>query len=115
MTKGHALTITPSDLHVEVWVSGRKVAESDTPVVLEETGMPTRYYLPREHVELDLFRATTFTSTCPLKGSASYWSLELDGSTHDGIVWSYEEPIEGAEQIKGLMAFYYDRVELKVG
>lgn len=115
MTAGHTLTITPSDVHVEVWVGGHKVAESDAPLVLEETGMPTRYYLPREHLDMDLFRATTFTSVCPLKGSASYWTLELDGDTHDGIVWSYEDPIEGAEQIKGLMAFYNDRVDLRVG
>src|SRR4051794_26061355 len=99
MTKGHTLTITPSDVHVEVWVDGRQVAASDQPVVLEETGSPTRYYLPREDVEMELFRATSFTSTCPFKGNASYWTLELDGNTHDGIVWSYEEPIEGAEGI----------------
>ena len=46
MTQGHSITVTPADLHVEVSVNGVKVAESDHPVLLEETGLPTRYYLP---------------------------------------------------------------------
>ena len=50
MTQGHRITITPTDLHVEVAVNGEKIAESDRPVLLEETGLPTRYYLPRDDV-----------------------------------------------------------------
>lgn len=103
MTKGHTITITPADQHVEVHVSGVKVAESDSPVLLDETGLPTRYYLPRDDVRTDLLRATTSETVCPFKGQASYWSLEVDGETHDDIVWSYESPIPDAEGITGLM------------
>ena len=42
MTQGHSITVTPADLHVEVSVNGVKVAESDRPVLLDETGLPTR-------------------------------------------------------------------------
>src|SRR4051794_40207388 len=97
MTAGHTVTITPTDLHVEVHVDGEKIAETDHPVLLEETGLPTRYYLPREDVRMDLLRSTTFETTCPFKGQASYWSLDLGGTVHDGIVWSYETPIPAAE------------------
>ena len=114
MTKGHTITITPAEQHVEVHVNGVKVAESDRPVLLEETGLPTRYYLPREHVRTDLLRATTSETVCPFKGQASYWSLEVDGETHDDIVWSYETPIPDAEGITGLMTFYNERVDLVV-
>jgi uncharacterized protein (DUF427 family) len=114
MTPGHTIAITPSDLHVEVHVDGEKVAESDRPVLLEETGLPTRYYLPRDDVRTDLLRATTFSTTCPFKGDASYWSLTVGDQVHDGIVWSYEQPIPGAEGIAGLMCFYDERVELTV-
>lgn len=114
MTAGHTITITPSDLHVEVHVDGEKVAESDRPVLLDETGLPTRYYLPREDVRTDLLRATTFSTTCPFKGDASYWTLTLGDQVHDGIVWSYEHPIPQAEGIMGLMSFYNDRVQLTV-
>jgi len=114
MSQGHTITITPADLHVEVRVDGEKVAESDRPVLLEETGLPTRYYLPREDVRTDLLRATSFSTACPFKGQASYWTLELDEQVHEGIVWSYEHPIPGAGGIAGLMSFYDDRVDLTV-
>jgi uncharacterized protein (DUF427 family) len=114
MTSGHTITITPSDQHVEVHVDGVKVAESDRPVLLDETGLPTRYYLPREDVRTDLLRATTFSTTCPFKGDASYWSLTIGDQVHDGIVWSYERPIPSAEGITGLMSFYNDRVTLTI-
>jgi uncharacterized protein (DUF427 family) len=114
MTSGHSITITPSDLHVEVSVDGQQVAVSDRPVLLEETGYPTRYYLPRDDVRMDLLRPTSFETTCPFKGQASYWTLDLEGSVHDGIVWSYQDPIPQAADIAGLMAFASDRAEIVV-
>ena len=115
MNPGHTVTITPTDVHVEVRVDGEKIAESDHPVVLEETGMPTRYYFHPDDVRMDLFRPTSFTTQCPFKGDASYWTLELNGTVHDGIVWSYASPIPQAEGITGLLCFYNDRVDLTVG
>ena len=114
MTQGHRITITPSDVHVEVHVSGEKVADSDRPVLLDETGLPTRYYLPREHVRTDLLTPTNRETTCPFKGEASYWSLEVGDDLHEDIVWSYETPIPEAEGITGLMSFYNERVDLVV-
>lgn len=114
MTQGHRITITPADLHVEVVIDGEKVAESDRPVLLEETGLPTRYYLPREHVRTDLLTPTNRETTCPFKGEASYWSLELGDEVHDNVVWSYETPIPDAEGITGLMSFYNERVDIVV-
>jgi uncharacterized protein (DUF427 family) len=115
MAKGHRITITPAKLHVEVTVNGLKVAESDRPVLLEETGLPTRYYLPREDVRTDLLRRTSHQTTCPFKGQASYWSLEVGDEVHDNLVWSYQQPIPTAEGIAGLLSFYGERVELTVG
>jgi uncharacterized protein (DUF427 family) len=114
MTQGHRITVTPTDLHVEVNVNGVKVAESDRPVLLEETGLPTRYYLPREHVRADLLRATASETVCPFKGQASYWSVDAGGEVHDDLVWSYEAPIPDAEGVKGLFCFYNERVDLVV-
>jgi len=114
MTKGHTITITPADQHVEVVVNGVKVAESDRPVLLEETGLPIRYYLPRDDVRTDLLRPTNRETTCPFKGEASYWSVDAGGEVHDDLVWSYETPIPEAEGIRGLMTFYNERVDLVV-
>ena len=108
------ITITPADLHVVVRVGGETVAESHRPVVLEEKGLPTRYYLPRDDVRTDRLRRTDRNSTCPYKGQASYWSLEVGSTVHENIVWSYETPIPEAEPIAGLLCFYNERVDLTV-
>ena len=114
MAQGHRITITPSRLHVEVIVGGEKVAESDRPVLLDETGLPTRYYLPPDDVRTELLRSTSRETTCPFKGRASYWSLEVGDEVHEDLVWSYEAPIPEAEGITGLLCFYNERVELRV-
>jgi uncharacterized protein (DUF427 family) len=115
MARGHTITITPSNVHVEISVKGHIVAESDRPVVLDETGLPARYYLRRDDVRTDLLRPTSFQTSCPFKGQASHWSLELEGEVFDGIAWSYETPIASAEAIAGLLCFYPERVEMRVG
>jgi uncharacterized protein (DUF427 family) len=114
MKSGHTITIASSDTHVEVRVGGELLAESDHPVLLDETGLPTRYYLPREDVRMELLRPTSFHTTCPFKGEASYWSVDIDGQSHDGIVWSYETPIPAALDIKEMMSFFPDRTEVTV-
>ena len=115
MTNGHTVTTAPAEIHVEVWVDGQQIASSDRPVLLEETGLPTRYYLPRADVRMDLLRGTNFVTHCPFKGQASYWTLTLGDQVYDGIAWSYETPIEAARDIEGLLCFYPERVEMKVG
>src|SRR5580658_8914641 len=114
MAPGHTITITPSKTHVEVVVHGTTVAESDRPMLLDETGLATRYYLPADDVRMDLLRPTNFHTTCPFKGEASYWSLDIDGEIHDGIVWSYETPTAQAAEVRGMLSFYPDRTEVTV-
>jgi uncharacterized protein (DUF427 family) len=114
MTQGHRITITPAQLHVEVTVSGETIAESDRPVLLEETGLPTRYYLPREDLRTELLQPTSTETTCPFKGQASYWSVKVGDEVHEDIVWSYATPIPAAEGVAGLMCFYNERVDLTI-
>ena len=114
MARGHEITIGPAGRHVEVRLGGEQLAASDRAVVLRETGMPERYYFPREDVRTDLLRPTAHHTTCPFKGQAAYWSAEAGGKLHENLVWSYEAPIPEAAGIAGLMCFYNDRVELTV-
>ena len=109
MASGHQITITPSNQHIEVTLDGEKLASSDRALLLEETGSPDRYYLPKEDVRTDLLRPTSTKTTCPYKGEASYWSVEAGGRIHDDVVWSYETPIAESEQITGLLCFYTER------
>ena len=99
---------------MEVRLDGRTLAATDRAVRLDETGLPPRYYLPRADVRMDLLKPTSFHTTCPFKGEASYWSVELDGRTHDGIVWAYETPKPAAAQVAGMLSFYPDRTDITV-
>ena len=114
MASGHQITITPTQLHIEVTLGGEKLAESDRAVLLDETGLPTRYNFPREDVRTELLRPTGHETTCPFKGQASYWSAEVGGEVHENLVWSYETPIPQAEGIAGLLCFYTERAELTI-
>jgi uncharacterized protein (DUF427 family) len=114
MTPGHTISIVPTVAHVEVRLGGRLLATTDRAMKLDETGLPVRYYLPRDDVQMDLLRPTTFHTNCPFKGEASYWSLDIDGEIHDGIVWSYETPTAQAAEVRGMMSFYPDRAEVTV-
>ena len=109
MASGHQITITPFDRHVDVTLGGERVASSDRALLLQETGSPDRYYLPAEDVRTELLKPSSTTTTCPYKGEASYWSVEAGGQVHDDVVWSYETPIAGAEEIAGLLCFWTER------
>ena len=114
MASGHQITITPSSKHLEVRLGGETLAVSDRPVLLDETGLPTRYYLPPEDVRTELLQPTSHATTCPFKGEASYWSVAVGDRVHDDIVWSYQTPIPQAAGIAGLLCFYSERVELTI-
>jgi uncharacterized protein (DUF427 family) len=114
MATGHQITITPADAHIQVTLGGQVLAESDRAVVLNETGLPARYYLPPGDVRTELLRPTERQTTCPFKGQASYWSVQVGDEIHDDLVWSYQNPIPSAAGITGLMCFYGERVELTI-
>jgi len=114
MKPGHTISIVPTAVHVEVRLGGRLLADTDRAMKLDETGLPARYYLPPDDVQMDLLRPTTFHTDCPFKGEASYWSLDIDGETYDGIVWSYEAPTAQAAEVRGMLSFYPDRTEVTV-
>ena len=114
MSSGHTVTIAPSDAHVEVRLDGELLATTDRPRRLSETGLPDRWYLPQDDVRMEVLRKTSFQTTCPFKGEASYWSANIAGTTHDGVVWAYESPIDAAADIAGYVSFYPGRTEITV-
>ena len=105
------IDILPSSRHIEVVVNGVKVADSHQPRLLVETGLPTRYYLPKTDVRMDLLTSTDTTTQCPYKGEAEYWSVTADGETFDDIVWGYRTPVEESMRAAGLVSFYNEKVD----
>ena len=110
----HRVDILRSSRHVEVIVNGVTVANSHRPTLLFETGLPTRYYLPMTDVATELLRPSASVTSCPYKGVASYWSLEVQGEPFEDVVWTYPSPLAESAGITGLVCFYNERVDIRV-
>jgi uncharacterized protein (DUF427 family) len=104
----------PSSRHVQVAVGGTLVADTRRPVLLFETSLPTRYYIPREDVRLDLFEPTDHRTACPYKGRAGYWNWHGEGDVPRNILWSYPDPLPAVAAVRGLLAFYNEAVDITV-
>jgi len=100
-----------SSRHVRVVLSGETVADTIRPRLLFETGLPTRYYLPRADVRMELLQPTATSSRCPYKGIASYYSAEVSGQTHEDIAWTYDAPIPECPKIESLVCFFNEKVD----
>ena len=104
-----------SSRHVTILLNDEIVAETRRPVVLHETGVVPRYYLPQVDVRTDWLIPTATTSHCPYKGTATYWNLAVDGVELIDTAWSYRTPLPESIRIAGLVAFWPEKsAELEV-
>ena len=101
-----------SSRHVTVVLEGVELADSRRPVLLFETGLPTRYYLPPDDVRLDLLEPTSNRSRCPYKGATEqYWSVRgVPDATN--VAWCYADPFPAVAKVAGLVAFYNEMVDI---
>jgi uncharacterized protein (DUF427 family) len=102
-----------SSRHIRVELEGVLLAESGSPVLLFETGLPTRYYLDRTAVNFGALERSETTTACPYKGrTTDYWSIRTPSGLHQDLAWSYVFPAEGLGAIAGLVAFYNEKVDI---
>jgi uncharacterized protein (DUF427 family) len=111
----HPITVEPTGKHVTVKVGDRVIAESDGALTLQESTYPAVQYVPLADVDPAVLEKTDHATYCPYKGDASYYSIATGGGTLENSVWTYEQPYESVSDIAGHVAFYTDRVDLKVG
>jgi uncharacterized protein (DUF427 family) len=104
--------VLASSRHVVVEVGGQIVADSRQPRILFETGLPPRHYVPLTDVRMDLLRPSSTQTQCPYKGTATYWSLVVDGSEYEDVVWIYRSPLAESQKIAGLACFYNEKVDI---
>ena len=95
-------------------IDGEVVADSTRPVLLFETGLPTRYYVPQTDLRMELFTPTDHKTQCPYKGTARYWSVKAGDKVHENIAWSYPTPLPESIKVAGLVSFYNEKVDLEV-
>jgi uncharacterized protein (DUF427 family) len=81
--------------------NGTVIAESDDTVVVEGN-----HYFPIESVRDGVLKDSATTSVCPWKGTASYYSVEVNGQTNADAAWYYPAPKDAAKQILGRVAFW---------
>ncbi len=107
----HRVDVLNSSRHVKVVIGGQVVAETNRPRLLLETGLPTRYYIPKLDVRMDLLTPTDLHTRCPYKGEASYWTVTVGGQEFKNIVWAYPSPIPEIPKIENLLSFYNEKVD----
>ncbi len=78
--------------------------------VLAESGdtevVEGNHYFPPESIDKDFFEASDHTSVCPWKGTASYFSLVVNGERNENAAWTYPNPKDAASEIKDHVAFW---------
>ena len=115
----HRIDVRPSSRSVRVEIEGNTVAQSERPVIVFETGLPPRYYLPKMDLRMDQLKPSEKATHCAYKGTAPHYSFvrkgEDDGTpTAENIAWVYPFPAPGYEQLQNLVAFYQELVDVFV-
>ncbi|MGA3145905.1 MAG: DUF427 domain-containing protein [Acidimicrobiales bacterium] len=98
---------------VRIELEGVVLAESSSPVMVFETGLPTRYYLNRTEVRFEHLESSPTVTGCPYKGTTTaYWSCVVGGTRRADLAWSYDFPTRQLLPIAGLVSFYNEKVDV---
>lgn len=109
----HRVDVRPTSRHVRVSIGGLVVADSTSALVVSETGLPNRYYVPTADIATQLFRRSETTTVCPYKGATEYWSFVGDTLVED-VAWSYVRPLDEAVRLVDHWAFDGNDVSVDV-
>ena len=109
----HRVDAVPTSRHVTVRVDGQVVADSHRAVLVFETGLPVRTYLPAGDVDTAVLESSDTVTTCPYKGTTGRYHSVRVGERHlEDAVWVYEDPDPSVAAIAGLLAFDDAQVEV---
>ncbi|HST86636.1 MAG TPA: DUF427 domain-containing protein [Kineosporiaceae bacterium] len=102
-----------SHRRVRVELDGVVLADSSSPIMVFETGLPTRYYLDRTDVNFEHLVATDTVTSCPYKGTTShYWSVRTPAGITPDLAWAYDFPTRQLLPIAGMISFYNEKVDV---
>lgn len=111
----HTLAFDDAPAGLRVRVGDVVVAETRRGRLLREGRYPPVVYVPREDVAMERLARSDHSTHCPFKGDATYYDL-ADRAGAEGVeqlAWSYEDPFDQMEAIRGHLAFYPDRATLE--
>lgn len=98
----HRVDTRATDRRVRVTLGSRVLAESDRPVLLSETGLSNRLYIPAADVCADELTPSATSTVCPYKGTADYMDV---GDVTD-VAWRYREPLSDAAGVAGVAGYW---------
>lgn len=81
--------------------NGEVIAQSDDTKVVEGN-----HYFPKESVNFDYLKETDSHTVCPWKGTASYYTVAVNGKEAVDGAWYYPETRDMAKPIEGYLAFW---------
>jgi uncharacterized protein (DUF427 family) len=108
------VTVDANPVRIRVMAGNRPVAQTERGLVVREKGLPARYYIPREDVQMELLERTDQGASCPFKGDWVHLDLRLGDSTVANAAWTYYRTLEDGPQIRDCIAFYPEKVTLTV-
>ena len=108
----HRIDVRRSSRRIRIEHHGVVLAETDRAHLLFEGTFPlARYYLPRQDVQVEL-RPGTLQTTCAYKGHATHYSVQVGDEELPNIAWSYQDPLDDATGVRGLISFYQERLDV---
>lgn len=107
----HRVDVLVSSRHVRMELDGQVLAESTRPTLLFETLLPTRFYLPRADVRVELLPSAR-RSVCAYKGEATYFSPVVGGRAVPDLAWTYPAPLHDAAHVRDLVCQFDERVDV---
>ncbi len=117
----HRVDVRRTSRPVRVLLGDQVLAETTEPLLLSETGLPNRFYIPARDVRQDLLEPSDTHTVCPYKGTASYWSIPAGAGTAASTetltdaVWAYPEAHGDSAAVSGYLSFLHDDLTVEVG
>jgi uncharacterized protein (DUF427 family) len=105
----HRIDVRRTSRRVRISIGGRVVADTTRVWALFETGLPVRWYMPRDEIGVEL-EPSDHRTICAYKGHATHF----DVAGEKAVAWTYEDPLHDGLPVKDLVAFYNERVEVEI-
>jgi uncharacterized protein (DUF427 family) len=105
----HRIDCIRTRRHLRVEVGGVVLVDADDTVGVFETALAPKLYVRPDQVRTELLVASTTTTYCPYKGTATHWNAVVDGTVFGDVAWSYDDPLPESLTIRRMLSFYEER------
>jgi uncharacterized protein (DUF427 family) len=109
----HRVDVRPTSRRIAISSGGTVLADSTRAKALFETGLPPRWYVPREDIRVDL-EASDLRTECAYKGVASYYSVTSGNERLENIAWTYPDPRHDAEPVRDYVCFFNEGTDIEI-